>query len=102
MKTDRLRWLSGEESIRTWLKDTGFRSDFCRKCGSPVPNLLRDQPFYWVPAGLLEGDGGLKVATHLYMGSKAPWESEPTSGNQHQEMPSLELLIKELGEGPGA
>lgn len=102
VNADQLHWRSGAELIRTWVKATGFRSDFCSICGSPVPNLLREKPYYWVPAGLLEEAADLKVVTHLYIGSKAPWEPEPTSGTQHHEMSSLEQLIKELRQGPGA
>lgn len=98
VQADQLQWLSGEESVRSWTKHTGFRSDFCSTCGSPVPNLLREKPYYWVPAGLLAGDVGLKVVAHLYVGSKAIWESEPKGGKQHREKPSLELLINELTE----
>jgi hypothetical protein len=28
--------IKGAEVIRTWRKNTGFRSDFCVNCGSPV------------------------------------------------------------------
>src|SRR5689334_20055194 len=55
------RWLSGEQLIRSWVKSTGFRSDFCSTCGSPVPNRLRDGDHVWVPAGLLESTGELRV-----------------------------------------
>ena len=84
------------------MKATGFRSDFCSICGSPVPNLLREKPYYWVPAGLLEEETEVRVVAHLYVGSKAPWEPEPARGVQHHEMPSLEQLIKALREEPGA
>ncbi len=28
-------WTNGEEIITSFLKDTGFRTDFCSNCGSP-------------------------------------------------------------------
>ena len=87
---DQLRWLSGEGAVRSWKKATGFRSDFCSTCGSPVPNVLGDKPYYWVPAGLLEEDGALRVAVHLHMGSKARWEPEPAGGTHHHDMPAFE------------
>jgi len=102
VRTDQFRWLSGENAVHSWVKATGFRTDFCATCGSPVPNLLRGKPYYWIPAGLLEGEGELQVAVHLYLGSKAPWEAEPTTGQQFHEMPPLELLIEELGKRAGA
>ncbi|OIO57759.1 MAG: aldehyde-activating protein [Alphaproteobacteria bacterium CG_4_10_14_0_2_um_filter_63_37] len=58
---ERFRWIQGLESIGSWVKATGFRSDFCRTCGCPVPNPLRDTPYVWVPSGLLDGDEPLGV-----------------------------------------
>ncbi|MFT5594363.1 MAG: hypothetical protein ACI8SR_002752 [Oceanicoccus sp.] len=40
------KWLSGLDSITHWKKDSGFTSDFCTTCGSPVPNRLRDMSFF--------------------------------------------------------
>ena len=37
--------------ISSFVKPSGFRSDFCKTCGAPVPNLLRKTSIYWVPAG---------------------------------------------------
>jgi hypothetical protein len=61
---EKFRWLSGTEFISSWNKDTGFRSDFCSLCGSPVPNPLRGLPYVWVPAGLLENGGELEIVAH--------------------------------------
>ena len=74
VNAENFRWLSGQEPISSWVKDTGYRSDFCSKCGSPVPNPLRSSPYYWVPVGLLDDDQQLEIAAHLFVGSKAPWD----------------------------
>ena len=29
---------------------------------------------YWVPAGLLDSDPGVRVAGHIFVGSMAPWD----------------------------
>ncbi len=91
-----LTWLRGAESIRSWVKDTGFRSDFCAICGAPVPNLLRDKLYYWVPAGLLDTTNGSRVECHLHVASKAEWESGLLVGEVYDEMPSLGQLLKSL------
>ena len=87
---EHFRWLAGQEIISSWVKDTGFRSDFCSNCGSPVPNPLRNSPYYWVPAGLLENAGHLAVGAHVFVGSKAPWDIIPSTGAQYET--SLESL----------
>ena len=38
---EHFRWLSGQSEIRSFQKPTGYRSDFCSVCGSPVPFNLR-------------------------------------------------------------
>jgi hypothetical protein len=42
----RLRWISGQDHIASYVKPTGFRSDFCSHCGSPVPNPVRATSYY--------------------------------------------------------
>lgn len=91
---DQFRWLSGEEHISSWTSATGFRSDFCSHCGSPVPNPLGDKPYYWVPAGLLDGEHALKVVAHLYVGSKASWDVVASPGSQYETMPELSELLR--------
>ncbi|WP_354010018.1 GFA family protein [Endozoicomonas lisbonensis] len=31
-------WLNGQENVSSFIKKTGYRVDFCKSCGSPVPN----------------------------------------------------------------
>lgn len=95
IELEEFNWLSGQEHIRSYVKDTGFRSDFCLSCGSPVPNVLTNTDMYWVPAGLLEETDGFKVVQHIYSESKAHWDVI-CGGEEHAEMPSLESLNKAL------
>lgn len=88
--SQKLHWLSGEEHISTFTLKTGFRSNFCRTCGSPVPNLVRELPYYWIPAGLLEDNADLEVVVHVYVGSKAPWEVIPSGINQYETIPEFQ------------
>lgn len=81
------RWLRGAEFISSWKKDSGFRSDFCSTCGSPVPNPLGNLPYVWVPAGLLEDSGGLKIVAHLCVASKASWDSAAVQGECYDKSP---------------
>lgn len=83
------RWISGQEKISSYVKPTGFRSDFCSRCGSPVPNPLRTTSYYWVPAGLLDDDVGLEVAVHLFVGSRASWDKTSSGVPQYETMPRL-------------
>lgn len=94
VRSEQLVWLAGQELVSSFIKPSGFRSDFCRKCGSPVPNPLRSTSYVWVPVGLLEEPTNLSIRMHLFVGSKASWEPMPASGTLHEEMPDLGDLLE--------
>lgn len=93
---ENFRWLAGEEQISSWVKETGFRSDFCSTCGSPVPNPLRSTPYFWVPAGLFDDDTPLEVVAHLFVGSKSPWDNISSPATQYETSPELAELLELL------
>jgi hypothetical protein len=88
----KFRWLRGAEHISSWVKDSGFRSDFCSSCGSPVPNPLRSTPYHWVPAGLLEDGGRLEIVAHFCLSSKASWDPAVLQEACFEEMPDFPEL----------
>jgi len=94
--SDKFRWLGGEELIGKWQRSSGFRSWFCQRCGSTVPNPLRDTGFVWVPAGALDDDGPLEIGAQVLLGSKTSWDRPRTDGLQLEEAPSLAELIEIL------
>jgi len=89
-------WKTGSDKVIYYKKDTGFSSNFCARCGSPVPNRLRDTDKFWIPAGLLEDDEGQQVVAHIYTGSKASWDQIPVSGQHFNEMPDVDTLFNIL------
>jgi hypothetical protein len=93
------RWLSGRELVSSWVKDTGFRSDFCSNCGAVVPNPLRDLPYVWVPAGALEDDEGLAIRYHVFVGSKAAWDDAALTGDTYKTSPGLQEFVRLLHGG---
>jgi len=90
---ENFRWLIGEEKTSSYVKATGFRSDFCSKCGSVVPNPFRDKPYVWVPAGSLDDTMPLEIAAHICVGSKASWDLISSGAVQCDTMPTLLELI---------
>ena len=80
------RWLRGEDQIATWEKpDADWQAHFCRLCGSALPGP-NDEARMFIPAGLIS-DGGenLRVAHHIWVGSKAVWDEIGDAGKQHDE-----------------
>lgn len=90
VSNSRFRWIRGTESISSWAHKSGFRSDFCSTCGSPVPNPLKVFPYVWVPAGLLEDNGNLEIVAHVCVASKASWDVVDLHGVCHEDLPDLE------------
>lgn len=84
--TQQFRWLRGEAQIATWEKpDADWQAHFCRLCGSALPGP-NDEARMFIPAGLIsEGGENLRVAHHIWVGSKAVWDEIGDSGTQHDE-----------------
>jgi len=88
-------WTKKVSEIREFSLESGYRVDFCGRCGSPIPNKLRGRKLVWVPAGLLE-ENELKITQHIFVGSKAHWDIIGGSATQHEEMPNLEEFVELL------
>ncbi len=90
-------WNEGKNNITKYIHVSGYRSDFCASCGSPVPNKMKTTAFYWVPAGALDENANLTIKAHLCVKFKAKWEQQKLEGSQYDEAPKLEELCKVLG-----
>ncbi len=76
--------LQGEDLIARYeaaLVETppAYGTSFCRRCGSPVPDPPAGADWFEIPAGLLEGDPGLRPDKHIYVDLRAAW-FEPGGG----------------------
>jgi hypothetical protein len=81
-----IRWVRGEDQVASWKKPgADWQCWFCRVCGSPLPGS-NDSSRTFVPAGLIsEGGRGLRVAHHIWVGSRATWDEIGDAGKQHRE-----------------
>ena len=95
----KFRWLSGEAATGQWQRPSGFRSWFCQRCGSTLPNPLRDTGFMWVPAGALDDVGPLEVGAQLFLASRTNFDRPRADGLQFAEAPPLTELIALLHDG---
>ncbi|MEZ5995838.1 MAG: GFA family protein [Hyphomonadaceae bacterium] len=80
------RWLRGQDRISTWKKPgADWQGWFCAICGSAVPGA-NDAERTYIPAGLIdEGGERMRVAHHIWVGSKAGWDDIGGAGKLHQE-----------------
>lgn len=79
-------WTQGTDQLQTWRKPGhDWLTSFCRQCGSPLP-AANDDTRTFIPVGLLsEGADNLRVAHHLFVGSKPNWTVIGDDGKQHSE-----------------
>ena len=75
------QWTGGEALIQRFDLPGAKRFSvwFCAQCGSRVPHKARDRDAYLVPAGLLDGDPGVRPENSIFWASRAPWYIEPAS-----------------------
>ncbi|SPL72262.1 GFA family protein [Acinetobacter stercoris] len=83
-------WISGEDVIGTYQKETGFTSYFCQKCGSVLPNELSNGLAFWIPLGLNDLHPTKKLDFHL--SSKANWEDIAIEQQSFSHLPEWDKL----------
>lgn len=87
------QWISGQSSISYYQKETGFRSHFCQRCGSSVPNPVSTTSLIWIPLGLLESAPKIQKKLSFCLNTKVDWADENKVNEQYTELPEFEKLI---------
>ncbi len=82
--TRSFRWIAGEELAQVYERPSGFRSVFCRVCGSPLPVIHDNAKVVGIPAGTLDDDPGVRVEQHIFVGSKAGWDEITGTAQQYE------------------
>jgi hypothetical protein len=59
---------------------------FCRVCGSTLCGLYNGT-VHGVTLGTVDGDPGVRIAMHIFVGSKAPWHEIGGHAPQYAERP---------------
>ena len=72
------KFIQGRELINTYeapIREAppAYRTCFCSRCGSPVPDPNTVAPSLEVAAGLLEDDPGLRPERHIFVEVKSQW-----------------------------
>ena len=80
------RWTSDTDSIAVWDKPGhDWQANFCSVCGFAVPGR-NDEARMFIPVGsIIEGGDRLTVVHHIYVDSKASWDTWDDDGQQHPE-----------------
>jgi hypothetical protein len=67
------RYAQGEELVETYKSSPELDRVFCRVCGSSLAVIEPKTGEVFVAAGTLDDDPGIRLESHIFVGSKAPW-----------------------------
>ena len=80
------KWLTGENLLTSYVGNKGFGLQFCKICGSTLCGIFNGK-IHGITLGCVNGDPEVELGMHIYVGSKAKWESIPVGVPQFQEGP---------------
>ena len=77
-------WTDGEDNLTFYEASPGWGLCFCRSCGTTLAGW-HEQKIHGVTLGSVDGDPGVKIAAHIFVGSKASWDHIGGSAPQFEE-----------------
>jgi hypothetical protein len=79
-------WKAGEAELIHYESTPGWGLCFCGVCGTTLCGT-HDGAVHGVTLGGVDGDPGVQIAMHLFVGSKAPWDHIGGDAPQYREFP---------------
>jgi hypothetical protein len=79
-------WLSGESELRAYESVPGWGLRFCGVCGSTLCGT-HDGEVHGITLGCVEGDPGVEIQMHIFVGSRAPWDHIGGTAPQYEAFP---------------
>lgn len=83
-------WTAGETELVTYEATPGWGLQFCGTCGSTLCGT-HDSDIHGVTLGCVDGDPGVEIAMHIFVGSRAPWDHIGGDAPQFEAGPKSEL-----------
>ena len=80
-----IRW-HGRERLVAHESGDGWAIGFCGSCGSTICGL-RNGEVHGLTLGCVNGDPGVEIEMHIFVGSKAPWDHIGGSAPRYDEHP---------------
>jgi len=78
------RITAGEELVRAYAPDDGWRKSFCSACGGHLfTSNPENEELIAVRMGAIDGEPGVRVGAHQFTRYAAPWAPPPDDGLPH-------------------
>lgn len=77
-------WKTGEELLTLYQNQYGYGLKFCKVCGSTLCGAFNGE-VHGITLGCVNGDPGIEIGMHIFVGSKAKWEVMPEGVLQYEE-----------------
>jgi len=74
VEPDSFTWRSGESLLSSYVNRHGAGLQFCSQCGSTLCGVYNGT-IHGVTLGCLNGDPDVSIGRHIYVDSKARWET---------------------------
>jgi len=86
VKPGSFSWVLGEDNLSRYEATPGWGLCFCRSCGTTLCGTASGK-VHGVALGSVDGDPGVQIEMHIFVGSKAPWDHIGGHAPQYQEFP---------------
>lgn len=77
-------WVAGENNLQCYTSQEGWGLAFCKTCGTTLCGTHLGR-VHGVTLGSVNGDPGVEITAHIFVGSKAPWDHICGSAPQYEE-----------------
>lgn len=79
-------WLSGEQLLSTYESKKGMGLQFCKICSSSLVGTYKGEVF-GITLGCVDGDPEIELGMHIFVDSKASWETIAEGVPQYKKWP---------------
>jgi len=79
-------WVTGQEDVVQYYASPEWGLGFCGRCGTTLCGINKGR-IHGVTLGSVDGDPGVEIEVHLFVGSKAPWDHIGGTAPQYADWP---------------
>ena len=87
VKPGSFAWLQGAQEVTRFESGNGVGFCFCSVCGTTLCGMVAGK-VHGVTLGSVDGDPGVQIEMHIYVGSKAPSDQIGGNAQQFEEGPT--------------